>query len=423
MTHSEHLHQSRSPGVKNLNHTDPAHNEDVSSPRFTIKIPPMAPIPNYRPPLRRSSRQRHSSASQPSGSEYHESEKSMDMDSSFHHERQQVEEQPPLYTTSSRGRRIPQKSYAESADEDDFILSADQLFNGDNEPKSGPNESPYDEDEENQPSRYPVRQTRYKSKLNNVIHSDEDGRAGIRQTRSKPKKKASRRSAGRGSTHRPSTIHPDLPQRLTRSRAREDQPEEADYVDNPTSGSASLDTDMDADASLEDAQHSPSDTEADADGEIDVGADADEEMEQEHEVDGKPYALRQRPKVNYVLPPLEEMRPAKGRPNGGRAGGRSGHGGGGSRGTKGPPWSATGAELGRWMGMPADDSVRHNFTSLTFQWKSFTPTGLGPWCKDTTETVCSGEWGTLWWQRGYDAQRSGCCCWNTLEFRQNRRFR
>jgi hypothetical protein len=80
----------------------------------------------------------------------------MDMDSSFHHEHQQVEEQPPLYTTSSRGCRIPQKSYAKSADEDDFILSADQLFNSDNEPKSGPNKSPYDKDEESQPSWYPV---------------------------------------------------------------------------------------------------------------------------------------------------------------------------------------------------------------------------------------------------------------------------
>ena len=46
----------------------------------------------------------------------------------------------------------------------------------------------------------------------------------------------------------------------------------------------------------------------------------------------------------------------------GRTGGRAGgyHGGGhGRAGAKGRGlgWSASGAELGRWMGMPGDDSV------------------------------------------------------------------
>jgi hypothetical protein len=84
--------------------------------------------------------------------------------------------------------------------------------------------------------------------------------------------------------------------------------------------------------------------------------------------DGRPYALRQRQPVNYAIPPpLEDLPPpqqAARRPHG--RSGRSGHGGAGASKRKGPGWSATGAELGRWMGMPADDSVSDFcFTTLS----------------------------------------------------------
>ena len=89
--------------------------------------------------------------------------------------------------------------------------------------------------------------------------------------------------------------------------------------------------------------------EVDADADVDAEGDADVEPEQ----DGKPYSLRQRTKINYAIPPpLEEMRaPPKPRAAGSRSHGRSNR-------PKPPGWSATGAELSRWMGAPADDSVR-----------------------------------------------------------------
>jgi hypothetical protein len=85
--------------------------------------------------------------------------------------------------------------------------------------------------------------------------------------------------------------------------------------------------------------------------------------------DGKPYSLRQRQPVNYVIPPpLEDMpappQAAKRLGPHGRSG-RIGHGGAGASKKKGLGWSATGAELGRWMGMPADDSVS-SLLSLQF---------------------------------------------------------
>ena len=87
---------------------------------------------------------------------------------------------------------------------------------------------------------------------------------------------------------------------------------------------------------------------ADADGEADADAEGDPE---ELGNDGKPYALRQRAKINYAIPPpLEEMKAPPPKPrSGGRSNGRSGR-------SKAPGWSATGAELSRWMG-GGDDSV------------------------------------------------------------------
>jgi hypothetical protein len=79
-------------------------------------------------------------------------------------------------------------------------------------------------------------------------------------------------------------------------------------------------------------------------------------MDARIEADGKHYALHQRTtKVNYVIPTLDKP-PPKPKPSG-RGGGRNGQGGHGANRPKGLGWSATGAELGRWMGLPAEDSV------------------------------------------------------------------
>ncbi|KAH7875834.1 uncharacterized protein C8R40DRAFT_1017998, partial [Lentinula edodes] len=62
---------------------------------------------------------------------------------------------------------------------------------------------------------------------------------------------------------------------------------------------------------------------------------------------GKPYALRQRQRINYAIPPpLEDLsRPPAHRSNNANNNRKGGLG-----------WSASGAELGKWMGLPADDS-------------------------------------------------------------------
>ena len=93
-----------------------------------------------------------------------------------------------------------------------------------------------------------------------------------------------------------------------------------------------------------------------------TSSDIQPDPEPEEEADGRPFALRQRQKINYAIPPpLEDVpKPSKkatGR-NGERTGGYLG-GGHGRAGAKGRTLgrSAGGAELGRWMGMPGDESV------------------------------------------------------------------
>jgi hypothetical protein len=96
----------------------------------------------------------------------------------------------------------------------------------------------------------------------------------------------------------------------------------------------------------------------DADGDADADGEVDREPE---EGDGRKYALRQRAKINYAIPPpLEKMSKPPPKPARGRGKHELGGGGGGARGGvkgRGPRWSVTGAELGRWVGMGGDDSV------------------------------------------------------------------
>ncbi|KAJ3522221.1 hypothetical protein NM688_g8905 [Phlebia brevispora] len=84
---------------------------------LSIKIPPMAPS------TRRSARQHADSNA--SGSEYHMSNASMDVDDQDvpDDEEEDVKPQPPPpeYTKTSRGRRITKKNYQESDDSGDEL--------------------------------------------------------------------------------------------------------------------------------------------------------------------------------------------------------------------------------------------------------------------------------------------------------------
>jgi len=255
------------------------------------------------------------------------------------------------YSTLSSGRKVPRKFYRESASSEDFMpepnVDVDDHKNAEISRATQPNG--YDEDDEDEDQPQPRHRTRSQSKINNIIESDDESRAGTRRypMRKKTKKRPVNSAQNRNASTRPTGSRQDRPRRLTRRSAQEAQ-QEGDYVDHPSSGSA------DADASFEDAARTSSEPE-ELVAEEDLDADADGELELEPEVDGKPYSLRQRAKINYAIPPpLEETKP-KGKPNGGR-GGRNGHGGH-SKAARGLGWSASGAELGRWMGLPADDSV------------------------------------------------------------------
>ncbi|KAG8218228.1 AAA-domain-containing protein [Butyriboletus roseoflavus] len=263
------------------------------------------------PPLRRSGRNRTGSIltqnSPPSTSEYHESERSMIDDNSPVHEHEHGIKQEQ-WSRSSRGRKVKKNNYKESGSEDDVLggldLQEDHPVNGKAEP-----EMHGDDDED-----------------------DEQPRRTLRTRRSRITRPSTRFASSA----------PDPPGRMTRAKSRAITKSDEGYIDEPPS------EESDADGSLEDAPHTSSDLEADADAEGEPDFDAEGEPDLEVQDDGRPYALRQRAKINYAIPPpIEETRPPpKSRPLNR----------GGARTRRGPGWSATGAELSRWMGMPADDS-------------------------------------------------------------------
>ena len=266
-------------------------------------------------PLRRSGRHRTGSVltqnSPPSTSEYHGSERSV-MDDNHSLPEPDHPNTQEQWGRSLRGRKVKQNNYKESGSEDDMHLGLnlpeDHFVNGKADLDQGDED---DDDDEGQPRR------------------------SVRSRKSRTIQPSTR------STH--SATVP--PRRLTRATSRANTKSDEVYVDHPSEESD------DADGSLEDAPHTSSDLDADldADAEGEPDFDADGEPDIEVQDDGRPYSLRQRAKINYAIPPpIEETKP----PPKSKPANR-----GGARTRRGPGWSATGAELSRWMGMPADDSV------------------------------------------------------------------
>ncbi|TFK53324.1 AAA-domain-containing protein [Heliocybe sulcata] len=305
------------------------------------------------PGTRRSTRQRTASlGTHPSGSEYHESDGGMDVDDSVPVPDAEGEEQEPVeYEVTSRGRRVRKKSYRESASED----------GGEGEEglaPLGPSDDIDAEGEDEEQPRYPLRRrTRGGVKnLNGFIVSDEEGEAGVGRydTRSRGKKPAQVDSGHEGG--RLTRTRTQAPRRLTRTRhgrrTRNNNPVDEGYIDEGSTGSQS------AGDSFDDAPKTSPEPEPEPEPELDVDADGELDVE---EKDGRPYALRQRAKINYAIPPpLDEMRPPSPKRVAPRPPGRKNGGFGGRN--KPPGWSATGAELGRWMGMGGDDSDSDNPT-------------------------------------------------------------
>ncbi|KAH9963265.1 hypothetical protein BC827DRAFT_1194483 [Russula dissimulans] len=314
---------------------------------FTIKIPSPMQLRN-----RDSIGSVHSAAS---GSEYHESNASMDLDGVHEEDAEGEDEelQPDkVYRTSLRGRRVAIATYKESDSEPDPLATADY----DDALNEGAR-ADFDDEEAPRPST-----RRLRSRPNPVVLSSDEGELGNSRryaTRSQskrpepPKSSPSRRLRRGPPTPSSHSKTRDSRRPGLRSRRTTRDEEDADgYIDADQPNDS-------ADDSMEDAVPEASSDllvnegeDADAEGDVEANGDEDEVLPS----DGKPYALRQRAKVNYAIPPpLDEIPVAPPKPSSGRhGGGRSNWNRSGSK--KGPGWSANGAELSRFLGLPGEDS-------------------------------------------------------------------
>ena len=313
----------------------------------TIKIPSPMQLRN-----RNSIGSAHSMVS---GSEYHESNASMDLDGTHEEDAEGEDEDPqpqPVYGRSLRGRRVAIAKYKESDSEPDPLAKAGY---DDEQHENG--QADVDDEEAPRSAR-----RRLRSRPSAVVLSsdEEESSKGRRYaTRSQSKKpELSKDSPIRRLRRGPHISSSRLQSRDSRrpglrSRRSTHDAEDADgYVDLDQANDS-------ADDSMEDAVPEASsdlvvNEEEDADGDIEVNGDGDDEVLPS---DGKPYALRQRAKVNYAIPPpLEDIPFAPQKPTSGRSGGVRGNWNRGGP-KKGPGWSANGAELSRFLGLPGDDSV------------------------------------------------------------------
>ncbi|KAH9928867.1 uncharacterized protein B0H18DRAFT_874349 [Fomitopsis serialis] len=349
--------------------TDAATQNTAREPNKSLRIK----IPLMAPSTRASARVR--SESNASGSEYHESNASMDVDEEQVPAEDDEPEQPPVeYKTTARGRKVLSMSYKESGSEDDPLL-----LGHDRAPSPSKQEvAAKDETDEDGPTPYAFRKPRRKpGNLKGFVESDEeeDGTSGY-GLRSKTRNGASgqdargaritRRSGSRTQASTSRQTRKRTGKRATRQSARGQRDDEG-YEDVASSGSA------DADGSFDDAPHTSPDPELDGDADAEGEVDVDGEAGQEPEQGDRPYLLRQRTKINYAIPPaLEEMRPPQPKPrsNGNQAKGRHGK-------AKVPGWSATGAELSRWMGGPAGDDSDSDFPSRTPRKQPFGTGAMG----------------------------------------------
>ncbi|KDQ53031.1 hypothetical protein JAAARDRAFT_39748 [Jaapia argillacea MUCL 33604] len=362
------------------NNNDIVPQSSASPHRVVLKLPPMPPT------LRRSTRNGGASdqnQSPHSGSEYKESEGDLDPDDSrLEVDLPEEEEKPkPVFAISSRGRKIQKKSYHESASEDDPMAGVvdddgsdpiDALNgNGVEERVDGEVDAEGEDDEETH-GRYSLRRRKPPptARLGGFIVSDDEGGAAVGryETRSRSRKPVASTSSNRPNTRGAGSASGSRarpPARLTRTRSgkriRRAGGVNADDEDDGYVDVASDHSHSGVD-SLDEAPHTTPEPSPLPDVEP---PDADGEHESEKEVEGKGYALRQRQRINYAIPPpLEEVGPppanpngnGKGRNGGGGGGRRNGFGGRGGGRSKGPGWSASGAELSRWMGMGGDDS-------------------------------------------------------------------
>ena len=239
------------------------------------------------------------------------------------------------YTSSSRGRRYVRKTYVESDPEDvdaegeldmEVLVQAQKM-------------EPEGEDADGMFTRYRTR-SRAAGNLKGFIASEDEEDIGIR-TRSRLRRHpaASGPQTRSGRTNPSSKSARNKPSRKVKKPTQNGDDEDV-YVHDSSEESGEHDISFDNVVTSPDPEPGP-------------GPEGHEE-EQEQERGG--YGLRARAKKNYDLVSMldnitaAQTQPAKKSPrNKGRSGGNR---------FKGPGWSATGAQLGQWMGL--DDSVRYS---------------------------------------------------------------
>jgi hypothetical protein len=360
----------------------------------TIKIPSPMQLRN-----RNSIGSAHSLAS---GSEYHESNASMDLDGTHEEDAEGEDEDPQpqmVYGRSMRGRRVAIAKYKESDSEPDPLARAAY---DDQRHENG--EADGDEEEAPRSAR-----RRLRSRPSAVLSSDdeESGKGRRYATRSQSKKpELPKGSPNRRLRRGPHISSSRLQSRDSRrpglrSRRSTRDVEDADgYVDLDHANDS-------ADDSMEDVVPEVSsdlvvNEEEDADGDIEVNGDGDDEVLPS---DGKPYALRQRAKVNYAIPPpLEDIPFAPPKLTSGKSGGGRGNW---NRLKKGPGWSANGAELSRFLGLPGDDSV---CGICVYTIPNSDHVGFGRTNESTAKRVRKSGIHRWCWQ--HSTWRSGCRCWH-----------
>ncbi|KAH9483269.1 putative AAA domain-containing protein C31G5.19 [Psilocybe cubensis] len=300
------------------------------------------------------------SSSYASGSEYHVSEKSVNMDDAGDDDQPEEPAPEPEKMVTRHGRKTLKVTYAESSENDgededeEAIPPASDLFDvDDNKVRRVTRQTARrnvirDEDDEDESPPNHGRKKK-ESDLDGFIVQDEDDgftgpatRSRLSRTRSgnapppltQKEKEAKERQKQRAQRS----------QRLTRRAAsRAEQKSEQDFEPDHSSSPGSAD----ADGSIDDVAQS---------SDLEMEPEPEPEPDPEDEGDGKPYALRRRKDINYAIPPpLEDLVKPPPRQGGGKNGRSSGGGG------KGRPrlgWSASGKELTKWMDGPGrgDDS-------------------------------------------------------------------
>ncbi|KAL1702957.1 hypothetical protein EV121DRAFT_209023 [Schizophyllum commune] len=259
---------------------------------------------------------------------------------------------------SSRGRRILRRKVVESSDGeamDDAPQAAGDLFANDastssrrsTRAKSRQVQDDNDEDD-GPPRRYQTRRAAASRQMSNFIVSDSEehddegqhGRYNMRSRKPPPRPARANGTAAKQPPARPNTAAG----RAARA-ARRSQNRDHDYMDQPTSPTSA---DAEGDIDMEDGPE---------DLHIDMVDHPEKDDDEEDESNGRTYSLRQRQRINYAIPPPLEELPRPPPRNANRDTYRRNR-----PKPKGLGWSATGAELGRWMGMGGDDSDSDNPT-------------------------------------------------------------